>query len=715
MAETKSRDEYFATLDGPELAQACMDRFDRHIERMKRSKRHTRMLRSWRMYYSQSRDGSWDTTEIKTGGVKGELTIIKPNHYRSVLRKIVQMATTEDPDWDPQAVTSDVDAQRATGLARNVLEHYGYEEKLYERFVDWAEACMMLGEAFFAAPWDPDKGAERGVADVPVFDNDGQPVMKAPPADMPPGAASQPQPETTQRLMYEGDFNFALLTPWDCAFEAYSNNRDKPNWAIFRIPYNRFDLAVMYPQRREAILSAPTRCKGWSAVDLSKDGDDEDDDSIFLYYFCHRRTPSVPYGRLATFVDAKDLLGKATELGYRNLPVFRAAPADVLLQDGGYTDAFDAMPLCDAIGAQLSTLLSNNAALGVQRFIADRGANVEVVELAKNLSVIYKNKGHEFGTADFSVSPAEAYAFLATLMKQLELIGNVNAVQRGDVEASKGDSGSKSALLLSASQQAQSGFQKSMRKAFELLGSHIIETLQDRASTERIVAITGKATASNVVKFKGEQLKPVRSVRVKKGSPMLQSLEGRLQLAEIFKDRISDPERIWEMIQSGRFDVLGEPDTAERNLIRAENEALSDPNSTDPVIVSPLDKHLEHIHGHRCITATPAARLDKNLVVKAKDHVLAHVRALMELPPPMLAALGEQSLAPQLGQPEGEGGGNDAQASGGAKPAKKKRTPKGKRGGQPVDGANQPRMPRGPKNPATGQTVPVNNPPPPQV
>ncbi len=713
-------DQNFALLDGSELARECMARFSKHIDRLKRNRRHARMLRSWRMYYAQSKDGSWDTTETKPGGKQGELTIIKPNHYRSVLRKIVQMATTEEPAWDPTASNTDVDSQRATLLARNVLEHYGHEEKLYERIVDWAEACLMLGEGFMCAPWNANTGAQRGVKDVPVYGADGKPEQEQTGVD--DAGEAVVTTKTMKRLTYEGDFDFTLHTPWSCAIEAYSNNRDKPNWGIFRTPINRYDAMVIWPAQAEAIMSAPSRSEVMKGIDLLPTGeDDEDDDAIFIYHFYYRRTPSVPNGRQALFLDDETLLGEAQALAYRDIPIFRCAPADVLLQDGGYTDAFDIQAICDAIGSQLSTLLSNNAALGVQRFIADRGANVEVQEIAKNLGVIYKNKGFEFRTADFNVSPAEAYAFLQVLMKQLDLLGNVNAVQRGDVEAAKGDSGSKSALLLSASQQAQSGFQKSLRAAYELLGSHIVETLQTHASTERIVAIAGRANASTVAKFKGDDLKPVRRVRVKKGSPLLQTLEGRLEIANLFKDLINDPEKLWEMLNSGRFDVLGEPDIAELNLIRQENEQLES-GEGEPVIVAPFDRHAQHIQHHRCVAASPAARLDPNIVKRQRDHVMAHIRALIELPPPVLAAIGEQSLAPQMppgtGPVKAPGGGAppDGQQSGaGNGKAPKKPMSKAKQGGQPVDGARQPRMPRGPKNPSTGEQMPVTNPPPPQV
>jgi hypothetical protein len=83
-------------------------------------------------------------------------------------------------------------------------------------------------------------------------------------------------------------------------------------------------------------------------------------------------------------------------------------------------------------------------------------------------------------------------------------------------------------------------------------------------------------------------------------------------------------------------------------------EGVVDESGKIPGVVAVLtDQHLQHINEHKGVLASPAARENPEIVKVVLDHIQEHMDILInpELMP-FLNALGQQSLAPMMPQPQ---------------------------------------------------------------
>lgn len=691
----------FGTLNGKELVAALMGKFNAHLDRMKATGRHDRMVRSVLKYYAS--DGG-DDTRVMSGGRRGELTVLRPNKYRGTLQRILNLNSGQMPSWDVRAVNTDAKSSRQTRLGDNLIEYYGTSEKLWERFLERDEVAFTNGEVWIAAPWDRSRGVIHTYRSEPKLDASGKQSVGA-----------DGEPETTEQPVYTGDFRFLVLSPWDCCTESFSEDRDKPTWSIFRYFVNRYDLAALYPAQSEAILRAKSWAETRKDLEFLPAGKDEDDDAVAVYEWHRVRSPSMPRGRQCRFIDA-EILGEPGPLEYKGLPLFRTSPGDVLFVDGsgggGWTPAFDLLAPCEAHSNQVTTILSNHAALGVQCFKKRRGANVNMAQVGP-LSVVELDDPNDLEAINFTHTPAEVFTFLEVLVGLIDDVSGLNAAARGDAEALKGDSGSKSALVLSAAQQMQNRFQRSRTLADSMLLTHVIDTLKTHATVERVIQIGGKANTYAAQTFKGEELDGVSNVVVHPGNPLKDTADGRMQLAEAFMKMggIKDADQLYQVLTTGNLDHIDESQTAEQDLIHQENEILSDPTDTRDVPVLPTDQHHKHLLCHPDVMKNPALRdpskpENARILERLMKHQMAHVNALRTLDPDFLRAMGEEPMGQMQATDTTTPGQGGAPTSTGAPSSGDASTTT--TGPSSPDGL--PNMPSGPKDPSTGEQVPVQVP-----
>lgn len=694
-----SEQQYWPTLDGKELACAAMRRFEEHISILKRSGRHQRMLRSWRLYYARGEQGGWeggteDTTQIQSAGVQGELTTISPNRYRARIQRVLNMAVGEKPSYEAQAVNTDADAIRECELADGLLGYYLHHHKLQIKRRERAETALVLSESWIAAPWDPNRGKPYTMQTQEVLDEKGEPVLD-----------DDGNPKTEEKPVFDGEFRFIVMTPYDTAICPFAEDPDDPPWAVFRYPVNKWDQAVKYPAQREKILSLQAHSSDRKEMSFLPT-DVMSDDAVWEYCVVHAKTPACPDGLIAFFADSDTLLGAKSGFPYMNIGglLSRCTPSNVILQDGGYTPGFDLLSVVQARAATMSAVLSNQTAAGVQMFVMDKNADVTVDDIGP-LKFVKVNPGARFDAVNLSRTAPETFTFLEVLEAEEDFVSAVNAAARGDVQASKGDSGKKSALMFAAAQQQQSGIAEAIQFSDEALLTHVIHTLQTHASTERVATIAGKYNTYASRKWKSKDIEHVLSVLVHKANPMRDTSEGRMQILQIFMEmgRIETPEQVWTVLTTGRLDPLYEGELADVILARKENEVLregGDEQGQFPIMALPYDAHALHIREHKSLLADPRVRLDPALVARVRQHVEEHVYALRGgVDPAILAVIGEKPLPPPgmgPGGPPGKG-------------------PPGKPPmGPPAEpGAGLPTVPKPSENPTTGE--PVTNAAPPEM
>lgn len=128
---------------------------------------------------------------------------------------------------------------------------------------------------------------------------------------------------------------------------------------------------------------------------------------------------------------------------------------------------------------------------------------------------------------------------------------------------------------------------------------------------------------------------------------------GRVEMAEqmLQMGLLKTPEQYISVIETGNLDNMTEDTFSQLNLVRGENERLTE---NSPVIAVFTDEHLLHIKEHAAVLADPDLRLDPDLVTRVTAHINEHITLLRSTDPDLLTILGQQPLGPQGGSPAGQ-------------------------------------------------------------
>jgi len=582
---------------------------------------YTEKLRSmWAAYYGAYFTDVGSGHQITFSGEQGELVNLPVNHLRNLGQHILVITTQNRPTMQARSTNSDYRSLSQTILANGLLDYYMREKRL-ERYLKTAvETAIVLGSGFLKLEWNATSGQ--------VVDFN----------------------EEIQTDIYEGDIEFTNLSPFDVVFDNTKEGTDQ-DWYLCRSFKNRFDLIAKYPELEQKILGLSSKSDVMSKELRFTNLGIDDTDDIPVYEFYHKRSESIPDGRYLLFLENEIVLVDAP-LPYRDLPVFRIAPSNILGTPFGYTPLFDVLPVQEAINTLYSVILSNQNAFGVQNIYLPRGADITMSQLTGGLNIIEGNAGAgEPKPLNLTQTPAEIFKFLEMLEQTSETLSGVNSVARGNPEASL-KSGSALALVQSMTLQFLSGLQQSYIQLTEDVGTAIVNMLKDYASVPRVAAIVGKNNRSYMKEFKGEDLSSINRVIVDVGNPLARTTAGRVQMAEqmLQMNLIKTPEQYFTVINTGSLDVTFEGTQSELLLIKAENEKMME---GEEVIVIDIDEHMKHIVEHRSLLADPELRKDPKLVQLVLQHITEHLNSLRNVDPQLLQLLGQQSLQqqPQPNQP----------------------------------------------------------------
>lgn len=565
---------------------------------------------NWRFYYGMFNTDLYGGHKVGFAGEQGELVQLPVNQFHNIAQHIYNMITSERPSMEARSVNTDARSLAQTYLANGVLEYYMREKGLEDAIKTAAEMAIVLGSGYIKMEWNATSGE--------AYDFD---------------------PETGE-MNYEGDVEFSNLSPFDVVFDG-TRERYNPDWLVTRTFKNRYDLIAKYPELEQQILDVESKnnYKNYRLTVWSND----DTDDIAVYEFFHKKTESVPQGRYLLFVSDDAILLDAP-LPYRSLPVFRMTPGNIMGTPYGYTPMFDIYPLQEAINTLYSTILSNQHAFGVQSIFIPNGSNITTASLEGGMNIIEGNEPPI--PIQFTSTPPEVFQFLEKLISDVETISGINSVTRGNPEQSL-KSGNALALVQSMAIQYISGLQQSYTKLIEEVGTQLINNLKDFAKAPRVAAIVGKNNKTLLKEFTGDDLNSINRVIVDIGNPLARTTAGRVQMAEQMMQMgiITKPQEYFQVINTGKLDVMFEGEIHELILIKQENEALMGGKLP---LVAPTEQHALHIKEHRSVLADTDMKENPQIVQVVMSHIQAHMDALRNTDPALLQLLGETPLPPAM-------------------------------------------------------------------
>lgn len=656
---------YFANEPQESIAPKLFDRLQQYYDEIERNGRLGIWRKAHRYYYALNAQGFHEASKIQKGGESAQLSMLKANHYRNLLQHLHVLITQQRPAFDCRAINTDIKSQIQTILSKNILEYYWRERRLDTDARQSGEVAIVYGEAYLEVEWDTKQG-EDVAAD-----------------------------EEAGEILKTGEIVSRVYEPINVCRPVRSD-KERQDWYILRRKANRYDLAARFPNHAQAILDHSDDAKSEQTYyDIQPQSTDDSDDQVAIHVFYHDRTDACPQGRRVVF------LGPDTCLEYDILrtpvlPVFPMIPSRQHGTSFGYSVAFDLLCVQEAVDLLYSTVLSNQAAFGVQNIWMKPGANISSTQLAGGLNIIESSEKPE--AINLTSTPAELFAFMKDLEKLGEVLSGINSVARGQPEASL-KSGAALALVASQAVQFSNGLQAAYARLLEDTGTAIIRTLQTRATLPRAAVIAGKNNKSYMKDFTGDDLKSVNRVIVDLGNPVSRTVAGRIQMAQdlLQAQVLKTPEAYLQVVETGSTEPAVEDQRAVELCIDDENEALREGR---PVMAVIVDQHLKHINGHASVIAGTSERMDPALVKRVTDHIAEHINALRTTDPALLNALGQAPIQVMPnGMPPPPQGANAPQPN--AQPPAQGEAPaqpqvEAPPGSSPEITANMPTMPQAP-------------------
>jgi len=614
-------DMYFAAKESDEASRILLDKSTTFFKTLETNKHLEKVDNMWRAYHGfYSTNGN--DHEISFTGEEEELVDISVNHLRNIAQHMHRIITTNRPKMEARAINTDYKSMSQTYLANGILEYYMREKGLENCLIKAVEQAIVLGAGYVKMDWNATSGEAYDV-DIETGD-----------------------------FNYEGELEFSNPSFYDVVVDGTKETWDN-EWVLVRSYINKYNLIAKFPELEDEIMSVDTKDTDRKRNFTIWSNDSTDD--IPVYEFFHRKTEALPEGRYLQFVSPEIILIDA-DMPYRQIPVFRVVPSEIMGTPYGYSPMFDVYPIQEAINSLYSTILTNESAFGVQNVFVKRGSDLNIMNLEGAMNIIEGNTKPE--SLNLTHTPPEIFNTLNQMIAAAETISGISSVTRGNPEASL-ESGAALALVQSMSLQFLSGLQQQYVKLIEDTGTSVINILKDYANTPKLIALVGKNNKSLLKEFTGDMINSINRVVVDMGNPLSSSTAGRVQMAEqlLQMKLIKNPNQYFQVLNTGRLDAGFEGEMSELLLIKQENESLM---SGDPVMASVIDKHSEHILEHKNVMSDPVLRQDQILVANVTNHIQEHIDFLRTTDPDLLMMIGEQPLNPpaaqgnaEMPQPEG--------------------------------------------------------------
>jgi hypothetical protein len=219
--------------------------------------------------------------------------------------------------------------------------------------------------------------------------------------------------------------------------------------------------------------------------------------------------------------------------------------------------------------------------------------------------------------------------------------------------------------------QATSRLQGSYARMFADAMLGVIRRYRTFATTERLVAVTGKGNKKRARRWTGADLAAIDSINVEMRAASTRTASGRQQRAEkwLAAGLIRTPQEYMEVEVTGSLTPLTDKPLAERALIERENEQL-----TDGVLVEGAltHNHPEHMNDHSTLLLDPDVLANPQARAAIEQHLMWHGttwQQISAMQPDLLFALGipRAPSSQMMGAPPPGGPGANPGDAGGPK------------------------------------------------
>ncbi len=377
------------------------------------------------------------------------------------------------------------------------------------------------------------------------------------------------------------------------------------------------------------------------------------DDWVWVYELYHRKTPALPKGRMLMYADRDTVFFDGDNL-YGCIPVRAMVPEPIARWSLGYPMFSNLLPAQEMMDHTFSAIATNHAAHAVQNVAVPRGANLGVQDILGMNFFSYTPQNVPGGgkpeAIQLTKSSPEVWKFIDLLKAHMLELSNINSALRGAPPPGV-TSGTAIATLTTNAIEFISSAAMAYNDAVEEVVMDGINAYRRFAKTKRLVQMTGKRFESYTKEFQAEELEPIKQVKLTRVNPVMQTLAGRMELAEKMtaSGLVKSPQEYLSIMEGEDPERMSDTERSENDLYEQENERLME---GEQVVALATDDHATHIRAHAGLLNDPMVRLESDKLEAILEHINEHAE-LAKTTDPFLTAMVRTGQAAQQPAPDG--------------------------------------------------------------
>lgn len=625
------------------------------------------------------------TQQLQFVGPTASIVRFRVNLTRSHIKQRNIMAQGERVAFQCLALNDDFQSLSQIPMAQSVIDYLFRAAKGEQAGWKALESDGYFGEGALWGRWDPDGGDDVQVTrEVPIMDELQQPMS------WPDGSAlTEPKEETVK----SGQPTLTALYPWQLVREP---NTENSPWIIVREKRNKWELAELYPEQRETILSASNLLSELGIAELfGYDLAGATDDIVIVRHFYHRHSAALPGGRYVGVVNGAPLWDLPNPLPSGN-PVKFICTGKYFGTSFGYPEAADLLSMQEMIDELLTQGANNMMRFGNQSLWAEDGVEVDMRKLAEGGGYFTTKPGQSPPrTIEWARMPDAGKWMLEFLIERMNEISGMNSVARGAPEANI-QSGTFAALMLNIAQKFVSATEASNDEMRNDSANMLLDLVRANSEAPFLAEVAGANQAPYIKQFTKQDLSGVRRVQVATASPLMRTIPGRLEVFQALQPLSKEQRQAaYQLITTGNADAFVDLDQSCSLLIQFENERLMrgewcEPAATDDPILH-CERHKSAFDRLRSMEAPNPQALNM-----LQEHISKHGMAWAGVDPVLAAMLGlpQPPAVPMSPMAQQQGGPNM-----GPQPEPAPNAAPGADGAPPTNGQTQPAQPAPPRPP----------------
>jgi len=216
-------------------------------------------------------------------------------------------------------------------------------------------------------------------------------------------------------------------------------------------------------------------------------------------------------------------------------------------------------------------------------------------------------------------------------------MGDLSGIQpalRGQVDGGA-KSGVAIATLTANAMEFINSISKTYNTCLEKTMGHAINCYKNFAKLPQYMTVTGKNNQTHSKEFTGKDIKNINGVKIIVASPMMQTIAGKIEIAEKLMGLPKDLWPSYVSILEGRpLSELFKGSLSQNDLIFSENHNMIEGKQ---VIALATDDHPLHILEHSALLNDPIVRNSNEKIDEILKHIEEHVRLQKETDPFLMA------------------------------------------------------------------------------